>query len=401
MSLEKNYRDALIASLSIHMRESITKPEGADLVVKAAVNGSQTAYDAIIHHWVSFKQDNDSIPELFHPAALVASVSDRQSAFANENVFRSAFSDLMIADNQWVIYIPTGSSYLENLGEKLAYTVPRTFFAKASETILDDRLKYSIHKGSIDEQLFFSGWNFLHPRQQEIDYGSFEQRFDPAHIGSGLRVLEQLPSTSEADASFYSLARNLLGLPSRVVVDLPLTFTEEHFEKIRQAKELQEKYFHRPMRILAICERHLAVANFMIEDNFKYSTMATNGYRFSMYLEETKDDQIILTFSGKLFLGFAIAVFTAIAQILDSSNSDKTLYPPIKIDSIDNYSNDTDCIVKFLKGERPTTDSFIKTLLNAYPVLATYRDYFLDHAHYMEEPRFAFKDDKIQMLSEN
>ena len=383
------------------MRESITKREGADLVVKAAVNGSQTAYDAIIHHWVSFKQDNDSIPQLFHPAALVASVSDQQSAFANEDVFRSAFSELMIADNQWVIYIPTGSSYLENLGEKLAYTVPRTFFAKASETILDDRLKHSLHKGSIDEQLFFSGWNFLHPRQREIDYRSFRQRFDPADIGSGLRVLEQLPSTSEADASFYSLARTLLGLPSRVIVDLPLTFTEEHFEKIRQQQQLQERYFCRPMQILSICESHLADAIFMIEDNFKYTFGDSRGYPFSVHLEETKDDQIILTFSGKLFLGFAIAVFTAIAQILDSSNSDRTLYPPIKIDSIDNFSNDTDCIVKFLKGKRPTTDRFIKTLLDAYPVLATYRDYFLDHAHDMEEPRFAFNDDKIRILSEN
>lgn len=404
MSLEKEYREALVASLSMMTRQSVTKLEVADVVIEAALNGSTTAYDAIIHHWVSFNDDGRTFPDLYHPAALVATVSDRHSTFANQNVFQSAFSDLMTDKNRDVIYIPNGVSYLDNLSEAFANTVPRTFFVNTSNmevhqsADLQHCLEVGITRPTIDAIVFFWGWNFLNSVTQVSASRRFKQFFDPTDIGSGLRVLKQLPSTAEADASFYPLSRKLLGLPSRAIIDLPLTFTNEKFEEMRQKEELQERYFCKPLWILTICKNHLAAANFMIEDNFNYTCAARCGYPFSMHLEEAKDDRIILTTSGKHFLGFAIAVFTAIAQILDSSASERTLQPPIYIDNRGHgHFSDSDCIVDYFKEEKVATDRFINNLISTYPILATYRDYFLHNAKYMDQPRFAFKDDKIQI----
>ena len=392
MSLEKDYLGVLLSSLSATGR--YRKPAAIDAVVKAAIHGSQTAYDSIIHHWGSFNQTGVAVPELYHPAALVAQVSDKNSSFADQSVFESAFADLMMVENRNCVFWPTEDTYLDNLSEKIAHTAPRTFFANASNASLDQALADDVSASLIDEIVFFWGWNFLNPGASQ-NHRHLRQQFDPTYIGSGLRVLKELPSRAEANASFYRLSCNLLDVHPRDISDLPITFTEEHLKEIGQRVKLQERHFCIPMRILSICRDHLQTANSMIKNKFYYNERSE--YPYKMNLQETDDDRIILTTSGKHFLGFAIAVITAIAQILDSASSDKTLHPAIDIENLDHgWVKNSNCVIESFEKERAATDWHIKNLLGAYPILVVYRDYFLNEAHYMEEPRFALVDDEIR-----
>lgn len=102
MRIIDDYRATLSQNLQLEKGVGATAHK-VDKIVLAARYGSQAAFDALVDHWVNFSASSGSCLDLAtHPAIHILRVSDNDSSFANQQLFKDSLFELLMANHDFL-----------------------------------------------------------------------------------------------------------------------------------------------------------------------------------------------------------------------------------------------------------------------------------------------------------